>query len=464
MSNRLIVFGLGRRFQSLYDNTAGYLFRENVVCYTDNNSSKWGNDIDGNSVVSPKEIINCEYDYVLVTVKDKNAIIDQLNHMGVATDKIVGADDYYDNLCKGNPICLCNEEMLDRNNDKRKVVFFVERLEFNGSVMAICYGARELQRRGYYAEIIAKYVNSKMLEELRQEGIIVNLYPSLFNSSIYDLGWVNSFDVAIVNCFALASVSAQLVTIIPTCLWIHEPSECYSEICVNKIDEYALRLVDVLTVNRIADNNFKKHYPDIVTREFRYGMQEFNKTARKRQDNRLIFALIGGFSKRKGQDFFLDAIASLNESDIIDDFECWLIGASGNDEYSKEVLKCVDALNNVQYKGLMNREELQRIYAEIDVVVVPSTEDPLPLTATEAFMMEKPCIVSDMTGSADFVTHNENGLICQSGNVASLVDCMRWCIDNRNKLDAIGKEARKIFDESFSIAVFGDNLEKLVSP
>jgi 3-methyladenine DNA glycosylase Tag len=39
---------------------------------------------------------------------------------------------------------------------------------------------------------------------------------------------------------------------------------------------------------------------------------------------------------------------------------------------------------------------------------------------------------------------------------------MRWCVENRDKLDAIGQNARKTYEAYFSMEKFGERLEDVV--
>ena len=109
--------------------------------------------------------------------------------------------------------------------------------------------------------------------------------------------------------------------------------------------------------------------------------------------------------------------------------------------------------------GKLNRSEMYETYGKIDVVVCPSLEDSLPIVVTEGMMYGKTCIVSDKTGSARYIRNRENGLICKAGDPGDLCRQMRWVIHNREKLVAIGKKARRIYEQNFDIEIFGRRLE-----
>ncbi len=77
-------------------------------------------------------------------------------------------------------------------------------------------------------------------------------------------------------------------------------------------------------------------------------------------------------------------------------------------------------------------------------------------------MNSKVCIASDNTGTVHFITEKVNGLVCKARDVDSIEECMEWCLNNRDKLPEIGKNARKIYDENFSMEIQKRNIMKIV--
>ena len=111
--------------------------------------------------------------------------------------------------------------------------------------------------------------------------------------------------------------------------------------------------------------------------------------------------------------------------------------------------------------GERTRDALEEIYPQIDVVVVPSSQEAMSLVTTEAMMYGKVCILSDIAGMADYVEDGKNGFIFRSDDVNSLVKHMAYCIENREKLRVLGGNARKTYSQYFSMKAFGDRLEQI---
>jgi glycosyltransferase involved in cell wall biosynthesis len=66
----------------------------------------------------------------------------------------------------------------------------------------------------------------------------------------------------------------------------------------------------------------------------------------------------------------------------------------------------------ISFPGAFSREDLSRVLAEIDVLVVPSRwYENAPGVIFEAFAARAPVVATDLSGMSEFVRHGENGLL-----------------------------------------------------
>ena len=80
--------------------------------------------------------------------------------------------------------------------------------------------------------------------------------------------------------------------------------------------------------------------------------------------------------------------------------------------------------------GPYRREDLPKLMADVDWVLVPSTWwENAPLAILEAFRHKRPVICSDIGGMAELVADGVNGLHFRAGDVASLARTMRRAVD-----------------------------------
>ncbi len=81
--------------------------------------------------------------------------------------------------------------------------------------------------------------------------------------------------------------------------------------------------------------------------------------------------------------------------------------------------------------------------AEMDVFVLPSWSEAMPLSVVEALMCGKPCLVSAVGGVRDLVRHGVEGLLVEAGDdPALLVALERFAVMTANELSAYGARAR----------------------
>lgn len=65
-------------------------------------------------------------------------------------------------------------------------------------------------------------------------------------------------------------------------------------------------------------------------------------------------------------------------------------------------------------------------------------------------MLGKPVIVSDQVGAKDMLRDGHSGLIFAVGDPVDLARCLMWCLDHRDRLPAMGREARRAYEEKTS--------------
>ena len=228
-----------------------------------------------------------------------------------------------------------------------------------------------------------------------------------------------------------------------------------------------MKKINIVAVSEIAKKNFDFHFPHLIKDTMSYGIpdryENLNQHNYAHKKNHLVFALIGGVTVRKAQDVFLNAIKLLSINDR-KNLEFWIIGSIGNNDYANKIRDMAAEIEQVKIWGTLNRNELEKIYPDIDVVVCPSLEDPLPIVMTEGMMYKKVCIASDSTGTSQYIKNGINGFVCKTNDIEDLMQKMKWCTDDDNKLKLIdiGKNARKTYEEFFTMEKFGERLEKII--
>ena len=157
----------------------------------------------------------------------------------------------------------------------------------------------------------------------------------------------------------------------------------------------------------------------------------------------------------------MSAVEALSD-DIVEKSFFLLIGKKDMNDFSEKIVRRASMINNCILLGERTQQEIQNLYERLDIVVVASREETVSMVAIEAMMMGKVCIVSNETGIAEYIVHEKNGFVFQNENENELASIMRWCYQNQQQLKIIGTNARKTYEENFSMHRFSMNIQNML--
>jgi glycosyltransferase involved in cell wall biosynthesis len=83
------------------------------------------------------------------------------------------------------------------------------------------------------------------------------------------------------------------------------------------------------------------------------------------------------------------------------------------------------------------------LYNAADVVVVPSRQENLPQTATEAQACGCPVVAFDCTGFPDTVVHHATGYLARAYEVEDMAKGLHWILADPQRRNVLGQAARK---------------------
>ena len=458
---RVIIFGTGIYYKKRKEEIKE-LPNVEVVAFLDNNLNQWGENEEGIPIVSPINIHEFVYDVVILMSTYRKEMKEQLLTLGVESLKIKYWEDFCNNISYKKIEVL--NPVLNIDRLKKKILIISQYLNYDGGSLTAIYATKILRDKGYSVVLAIPEGNSNLIREIMAEGITVAICPSIPYLQEEDLSWIQQFEVVMVNVFPLIKCAYDISQFRPTLWWIHEAQAIYDSITAyfyEYTDIKRIKNIDIYTVSKIANRNFKMHLPKMQTRIISYGIPDMNlcKKIEMKVSTKTIFAIIGSVYEGKAHDIFINAIERMHNKE---NTEFWIIGNMVDNDYCNSIRKAAKENPAIKILGMLTREEIYQAFQEIDVVVCPSREDCLPIVMTEAMMFEKICIASDGTGTADFITDGENGFVVPVEDVSALSEKMQWILENISQLEHIGKNARKTYEKYFSMEVFGNNLEKAI--
>jgi glycosyltransferase involved in cell wall biosynthesis len=105
--------------------------------------------------------------------------------------------------------------------------------------------------------------------------------------------------------------------------------------------------------------------------------------------------------------------------------------------YAGKLRELAADIAHVHFRGTYAREQSADVYANLDVLVVPSLWYDFPLVIYEAFATKTPVIATNLGGMAEAVTHKVSGLLFERGNVDDLAKQLRRIVEEPALLERL---------------------------
>lgn len=148
-------------------------------------------------------------------------------------------------------------------------------------------------------------------------------------------------------------------------------------------------------------------------------------------------AIGGGGDTRKGFDLLSDALNIISNYSKKSDIECAIFGQN-------EPKKNLSIRLPLHFLGVIHDDAtLALLYNAIDVMVVPSRQENLPQTATEAHSCGTPVVAFNTTGVPDVVSHKRTGYLASAFEVEDLVAGILWVLKEEERRRLLGQAARE---------------------
>lgn len=94
--------------------------------------------------------------------------------------------------------------------------------------------------------------------------------------------------------------------------------------------------------------------------------------------------------------------------------------------------------NRIHLLGKLSHEQLRKLFARIDCLVLPSRLESFGMVVVEALAAGVPVIVSDHAGASVAIDENENGWVVPAGDEAALFERMLACCRDIDRVRAMG--------------------------
>ncbi|MEI6543563.1 MAG: glycosyltransferase [Methylococcales bacterium] len=149
----------------------------------------------------------------------------------------------------------------------------------------------------------------------------------------------------------------------------------------------------------------------------------------------LFGAIGGGKDPRKGWDLLQSALMEIADNSF--DIQCVIFGQSEPENPPHLGVP-------LHWMGHLNDDvTLSILYSAVDVTVVPSRQENLPQTATEAQACGCPVVAFNTTGLNDVVEHEQTGYLAAPFSSNDLAKGIMWVLEDKDRNARLSIQARQ---------------------
>ncbi len=170
-----------------------------------------------------------------------------------------------------------------------------------------------------------------------------------------------------------------------------------------------------------------------------------------------LIGTIGRLVPIKGHTYFLQAARLVGQ-----DFPEARFIVVGDGELREELKRLTVELgisDRVIFCGF--RKDLSRIYADLDIVVLSSLNEGLPLSIIEALTSQKPVVATDVGGVQDLIEPGVTGILVPKQDPLSLSQGIEFILRNPDQGKEFGENGRKKVFPSLDYTRLISDMEKL---
>lgn len=178
-------------------------------------------------------------------------------------------------------------------------------------------------------------------------------------------------------------------------------------------------------------------------------------------DNRLTFTIVTRLIKQKGIIELVEAFKSLSIESNALPIKLIIVGwfdEQNPNTIDKNILEHLP--DNIIFLG--KRNDIKEILFLTDVFILPSYyREGIPRSILEALSMGKAIITTDMPGCRETVAHENNGYIIKPKSTISIIDSVKYFIENSDKIESFGKNSRERAITIFSSDIVNKRISNL---
>lgn len=252
---KYILFGTG----DYYKRYQPWFADKEVVAVIDNDKTKQGTIIDGYKIISPEELCNYSYDYVVILSFYVNEMKEQLLALGVPEDKVIHFFDLHDVFEKSE------------NVNRKKVLLLSHDMTMGGPALALYNTALVLKKNGY-SVTFGSMLDGELRHTLDRNFIPTVVDRRLQICTMNEIDWTWNYDLLICNTIGYHVFLTQRKTDIPVIWWLHDSEFFYQGVSEDRLSKISRENLKILSVGPVPARAIRNHMSGVCVEDLIYGV------------------------------------------------------------------------------------------------------------------------------------------------------------------------------------------------
>jgi glycosyltransferase involved in cell wall biosynthesis len=182
-------------------------------------------------------------------------------------------------------------------------------------------------------------------------------------------------------------------------------------------------------------------------------LENFSKIAGAKFEKPYRLAIVGRLTEQKGHKFAIEALTKLTDVRLL---------ITGNGELKNDLqdyAKELDVFDKIEWKEATT--DIAQVYANSDIVLVPSVWEGLGLVVLEAMASDRLVIASAVDGILEIIKEGKTGLLFSSKDFDELADTIKEALLDKEKSLKIASDAKVWVQKNAGVEKMSAEYEKL---
>jgi glycosyltransferase involved in cell wall biosynthesis len=172
-----------------------------------------------------------------------------------------------------------------------------------------------------------------------------------------------------------------------------------------------------------------------------------------------VVGIVGRLDLQKGFRVLLRAISSIRCH--FPHLRLLVVGEGPDRKQIEEIVKQLGLSSLVTFAGA--QVEMADVYRSIDIFVLPSLNEGMPMTILEAMAASRPIVATRVGAVPKAILHRQTGLLVEPGDEAGLAEAMKELLSDPDFSRKLGRSARTHVQKHYSAQAMAQKYRELYS-